>query len=71
VRTHRVAGYLLVAAGAAMIAVTLLRPDAALAVVLFGAIAPHLFCIGYSWWVWRSDPARLPPAATWPAENGR
>jgi uncharacterized membrane protein len=68
-RTHRVAGFLYVAAGLAIVCVALLWPRAAIAAILAGAIAPAVFCIVYSWWVWRRDPERLPPAGTLPAED--
>jgi uncharacterized membrane protein len=70
VQAHRVAGYLYVAAGAAMVGATLLNPRAAFLVTLAGAFTPALVAIPYSWWIWRNDPERMPPAGTLPAESG-
>jgi uncharacterized membrane protein len=70
VRTHRVAGVVFVLGGAAMTAAALLRPSSALAAIFAFALGPYPVLIGYSWWVWRRDPERLPPAGTRPAEDG-
>jgi len=66
-RANRLSGWLYVLAGIAIVATALLWPDAAIFTLLLGAIAPAVAGGLCSWWVWRSDPDRTPPAGTRPA----
>jgi len=68
-RTHRAAGWMLVAAGMLLLAHAVLRVawllHVMLGVVLLGLVARTV----YSYVLWRNDPEKTPPAGTLPAGN--
>lgn len=67
-KTQRISGWLLAAAGVLLIAVGFLRSGWAFA-VLFVALGGFLvWSLVYSDILWRSDPDRVPPAGTLPAD---
>jgi uncharacterized membrane protein len=69
VRTHRLAGWLFVAAGLLTLVGGLVCPARwALGILLGSAILAGLVSTVYSWWVWKNDPDKLPPSGTTPAE---
>lgn len=57
-RTHRLAGWLLIATGIATVVTAAARPDAAMGVLVAMLIASGLVAAVYSYVVWRHDPAR-------------
>lgn len=68
-RTHRLAGWVFILGGIAIMAAGVLKNAVAVAVagvVLFGGVAVTTV---YSYLVWRTDPDRVPPAGTEPT-NG-
>lgn len=67
VRSHRVGGWVFVFGGLGFLVAGLVgRPWLLVAVmVLFGA--GLVATMVYSWWVWKNDPDKVPPAGTRPA----
>lgn len=67
VRSHRVGGWIFILGGLAFLIAGLLRRPwlSTAAMVLFGAGLAGL--VVYSWWVWKHDPDKVPPAGTRPA----
>ena len=68
-KTHRAGGWLFVLCGVLLIVTGLLAPDQAAWVAGIALGGCVLGLVVYSYWVWRSDPDRVPPAGTLPA-NG-
>jgi uncharacterized membrane protein len=67
--THRLAGWVFVAGGIALMAAGAIGRPVAIGIA-FGLLGVGVsFTIVYSYLVWRSDPDRVPPAGTLPA-NG-
>jgi uncharacterized membrane protein len=69
VRTHRLGGWLFILLGLVlMVLMPLAEPRLAFPVVAVAAAAIALWSMVYSYIVWRSDPDKVPPAGTTPAE---
>ncbi len=67
VRTHRIGGRLMVLLGAVLVGAALIgEPRTARSILLGGLLAFALWSLGYSYWVWRGDPDKVPPAGTQP-----
>jgi len=59
-KTHRLTGRLMVLGGLIALAGSILLPgEAAVLLLVVGTAAPSLFGIAYSYFVWKSDPARV------------
>jgi uncharacterized membrane protein len=69
VRTHRLGGWLFVASGLLISAVSVIAPHWSLPVLMAATISAAVICIVYSYLVWRTDPDRQPPAGTRPVED--
>ena len=67
-KTHRLAGWLFVGWGLAIVATSVLGPRWSLPSLITGAVSITIFLPVYSYLVWRSDPEKIPPAGTLPAE---
>lgn len=68
-RTHRVAGWVFVAGGIALMVAGLVGTPAAMLTAVGFMVVGSLSVVAYSYVVWRGDPDRLPPAGTLPS-NG-
>lgn len=69
-RTHRVGGWLLVVLGLAVIAVAPFAGRRGLPwLIVGGSVAFAVWSMAYSYWVWRHDPHKVPPAGTSPADG--
>lgn len=68
-RTHRLAGWVFVAGGVALMAAGIIRTpfamETAFAILATGMVG----AIVYSYLVWKSDPDRVPPAGTLPGND--
>lgn len=67
VRAHRVGGWVYIAAGLSFMASAAVRTPWALWFAMAVLIAGTAGVVGYSYFVWRSDPDKIPPARTTPA----
>ncbi len=68
-RTHRLGGWVFVALGVVWM-LSALGTSPLLRVVPLGATAASVVALfGYSYWVWRNDEDRTPPAGTLPTEQ--
>jgi immunity protein, SdpI family len=68
-RTHRLGGWLCVVTGlCAMGAAAIGSPRASL-VLGTGGLASVVVCAAYSYYVWRNDPDKVPPAGSLPADE--
>jgi uncharacterized membrane protein len=68
-KTHRLAGWVFVAGGLALMAAGLIGAPMAMVVAVAIIVAGVLGAAVYSYFVWRSDPDRVPPAGTLPAND--
>jgi len=68
-RSHRLGGWLFTLVGLSTLAASLVGAAAATAVLLAGGVATATVVLAYSYLVWRTDPERVPPAGTSPAEE--
>jgi len=68
-RTHRLGGWLMIVAGAVTVVLALTLPGAALLAGGGALLAAFIASTIYSYVVWRSDPNKIPPAGTFPAED--
>jgi uncharacterized membrane protein len=68
-RSHRVGGWVFIAAGALFVLAGFLRAPWGLGVALGALAAGSLGVVVYSYFVWRSDPDKIPPAGTTPAND--
>jgi len=68
-RTHRAAGWACIACGALFIAAGAVQRPWAGGAALAALMACALGLVVYSWRVWSTDPDRVPPAGTSPAED--
>lgn len=66
-RTHRVGGWLFMAMGVAILACGFFQSEWAIGATLVGTLGGTLFLVIYSFYVWRQDESRIPPAGTLPA----
>jgi len=68
-RTHRLAGWVFVVGGIALMAAGIIRTpfamEAAFAILATGMVG----AVVYSYFVWKSDPDRVPPAGTLPGND--
>jgi uncharacterized membrane protein len=67
-KTHRLAGWVFIAMGLGLMASGIFRAKAAFVVTIAIGAAGMIWTMIYSYLVWRSDPGRVPPAGTLPAE---
>ncbi len=67
VPTHRAAGWVFIAAGFAFMAAGLIHAPWALWVAIAALLGGEITVVVYSYFVWRSDPDKVPPAGTSPA----
>jgi uncharacterized membrane protein len=70
VKTHRLGGFLMVAAGILTMASTLLGPRVAFGTMIATLVASTVGSAAYSWHVWKHDPDKLAPAGSLPGEGG-
>ncbi len=68
IRTHRLAGWMLIATGVAAVAGAAAHPRVGAPVLIAGAVATTLVCTIYSYAVWREAADKVPPAGSSPAE---
>jgi immunity protein, SdpI family len=68
-RTHRIGGWLFVTGGLATVVAGLAWPAMAFTVLTASVGASAVVSIAYSYWVWRTDPERVPPAGVVPADE--
>jgi uncharacterized membrane protein len=68
-RTHRLAGWVFIFGGIAIMAAGVLQTAAAVSVAAGVMIVGVVSAVVYSYLVWRTDPDRVPPAGTLP-DNG-
>jgi uncharacterized membrane protein len=66
-KTHRLGGWMLMAGGVVMIASTALPAPWNVAASTGGLLVIGALLFIYSYFVWRSDPDKIPPAGTMPA----
>lgn len=57
-KTHRVGGRIFVLTGLVAGLSAIFTPDIAIAVMVTGVLGTTFFVVGYSFWVWKSDPSR-------------
>lgn len=62
-QTHRVGGWVFIVVGIAMVVLGLIDPTWAFPVMLVGVLGGTLGVVAYSYFVWRDDPERVPPAS--------
>jgi uncharacterized membrane protein len=68
-RTHRLGGWLFLVTGLATLGAAAVGPRAAFAVLFTGGLVTAAVSMVYSYLVWRSDPDKIPPAGTLPADE--
>jgi len=68
-RTHRLGGWLFILAGLLIMAAGVVRHAATVWVIVAVVIGMTTWTTLYSYFVWRVDPDKVPPAGTWPAEE--
>jgi uncharacterized membrane protein len=68
-RTHRLGGWLFVAAGAVTVALAVLLPGAALLAGVAAILGAAITSFVYSYFVWRDDLNKIPPGGASPAED--
>ena len=68
-RSHRVGGWVFIAVGALFVLAGFVRAPWALGAALGALLAGSLGVVVYSYFVWRSDPDKVPPAGTTPAND--
>ncbi|MDQ7842908.1 MAG: DUF1648 domain-containing protein [Armatimonadota bacterium] len=68
-RTHRLGGWLLIGLGLLLMALAVVRAVWAIWLVVAAGLGFTLWAVVYSYLVWRTDPDKVPPAGTLPAEE--
>lgn len=68
-KTHRLAGWVFVLGGLLLMAAGLVGTPTAMGIAFAVLMAGVLGAVTYSYFVWRSDPDRVPPAGTLPAND--
>jgi uncharacterized membrane protein len=69
VRTHRIGGWLFILLGmSTVLAMPFTEGPFAARLLVFGAAGIAVWSMVYSYILWRSDPDKVPPAGTTPAE---
>jgi hypothetical protein len=69
VRTHRLGGWLFMALGVIFAASGAFRLGSFGFVVIAAVIAVVVILFGYSYFIWKADPEKQPPAGTQPADD--
>jgi uncharacterized membrane protein len=69
VKTHRLGGWLFVVLGLLFISVGILHSRWTMWVLVVGGGISIACLFAYSWWVWKNDPDKVPPAGTLPADE--
>lgn len=70
-KTHRLGGWTFTAAGIVILLVAMVRPEWAVWAMVLSLAPAGLVPAIYSYFVWRNDPEKVPPAGTLPAEDDR
>jgi len=68
-KTHRLGGWLFIATGVCLMAIGWVHTKWAPWVILGAVTGTMVWTFSYSYLVWRSDPDKIPPAGTLPAEG--
>ncbi len=68
-RTHRVGGVGMVVLGLVLMPLGFLKTNASLWILLIGVLGWVVFLLVFSYFVWRIDPDRVPPAGSRPADE--
>ena len=68
-RAHRLGGWLFTLLGLATLGVSLIDAAAATLVLVAGSLALAVIVLVHSYLIWRTDPDRVPPAGTSPADD--
>ncbi|MEW5702476.1 MAG: SdpI family protein [Candidatus Zixiibacteriota bacterium] len=68
-KSNRLAGWLLITSGLLTAAVGILQPTWGIWLIIVSLAALVLIVTPYSYFVWRHDPERVPPAGSSPAEE--
>lgn len=68
-KTHRLAGWLFMVIGVGVMMCGFVKSEWAIGATLVGALGGTLFLVVYSYFVWRNDENRVPPAGTLPAKE--
>jgi len=68
-KTNRLAGWLLILAGLVTVAMGIFQPKWGIWLLVICIAVLVLTVISYSYFVWRRDPEKIPPAGTSPAEE--
>jgi len=69
-RTHRAGGWIFIVMGALFMVSTMLRVELPIWAMAGAPLAAGLGLAVYSYFLWRGDPEKVPPAGTLPADNG-
>lgn len=69
-KTHRLGGWVFILLGIGLMATAALPASWTPAVILTGLVGFTLWMLLYSYLVWRTDPDKVPPTGTLPAEDG-
>ena len=69
-RTHRAGGWLFIVVGVLSMTLAILRADWAMQAMIGSLLTGALGLVVYSYFVWRADPEKIPPAGTLQAGNG-
>jgi uncharacterized membrane protein len=69
--THRLAGWVFVVGGMALITAGIVGRPVGVVIASVMIVAGIVVSVVYSYFVWRSDPERVPPAGTLPANGER
>jgi len=69
--THRLAGWVFVVGGMALITAGIVGRPIGVVIASVMIVAGIVVSVVYSYFVWRSDPERVPPAGTLPANGER
>lgn len=71
VRTHRVAGWVVMLGGLALATAGLVGDQSFIVAAFAATMLGVLWCVIYSYLVWRKDPDRIAPAGTLPGDEER
>lgn len=69
-KTHRLGGWMFLVAGLLILLTSLVRNEVAVPIMVGALFVATVVPIAYSYFVWRDDPDKTPPAGTLPAEEG-
>ena len=69
-RSHRVGGWLFILVGLLMMVAAVVRSGWAIWTMIAAPLGAAIVVTAYSYFVWRSDPEKVPPAGTLPASEG-